>query len=69
MHPWFDAIIIFAITLNTFCLALEKDDPYPAWFELCQKILNYSFTFVFTAEAVIKVIGLGVKIYIREPMN
>jgi len=69
MHPWFDAMIIFAISLNTICLALDKDDPYPAWFELLQKILNYCFTFIFTAEALLKIIGLGVKPYIREPMN
>jgi len=69
MHPWFDAMIIFAICLNTICLALDRDEPYPEWFEDMQKILNIIFTIIFTTEALVKVIGLGVKVYIKEPMN
>ena len=69
MHPWFDASIILAIILNTICLALDKKDPYPDWFELMQRVLNYIFTFIFTSEAFIKAVGLGIRIYIKEPMN
>ena len=32
-------------------------------------MMNYGFTFVFTGEAIIKMIGLGVKPYIKEAMN
>ena len=69
MHPWFDSWILFAIILNTLCLAMERDTPYPDSVVFMLQLMNYIFTVVFTAEAVIKLIGLGLKTYIREMMN
>ena len=69
MHPSFDAFIIFAIILNTATLACERSTPYPEWFNGILIVMNYVFTFTFTAEAIIKMIGQGLKSYIREPIN
>ena len=69
MHPWFDATIIFAIILNTLCLALDRSTPYPEWFSYITKVLNYIFTAVFLVEAVVKLIGMGIRPYIVEKMN
>ena len=69
MHPSFDFWILFAIMLNTLCLAMERDKPYPDSLVFVLQLMNYIFTIVFTAEAVVKLIGLGLKTYIREMMN
>ena len=69
MYPWFDAVILFAIILNTICLALDRTNPYPEWFSNAQKILNYIFTTTFIVEAVVKMIGMGLRPYIVERMN
>ena len=69
MGPWFETGINFIILLNTITLACDKADPYPKWFSLTLEILNYIFTAIFCLEAVIKIIGMGVRPYFKEAMN
>ena len=57
------------IFVNTFTLALDK---YPLMDKTTIRLLdylNYLFTSVFTIEAVLKIIGLGVKEFCKERFN
>jgi hypothetical protein len=70
MNPYFDSTIIFVIILNTMCLAMDK---YPTfedqWIINSLSNLNLVFTVIFTAEAVIKMVGLGFKEFNKEKFN
>ena len=56
-NPLFESIIMVCIILNTLCLAL-------VWYQMDQtvvwtmELLNWIFMFIFTVEAVIKLIAL-----------
>lgn len=69
MNPYFDVLIMFVIVINTLCLA---GDMYP---ELDQKVLyvlqymNFVFTFIFTVEVIVKMIGLGAREFLKEKFN
>jgi hypothetical protein len=69
MNSYFDAFIIFVIILNTICLAMDKypamDDPVLNMLAL----LNLMFTIIFTLEATLKLIGLGLKEFNKERFN
>jgi len=57
------------IILNTACLAM---DTHPPPGEIVQQILvysNWAFTLIFIMELVIKTLGLGFRIYIKEKFN
>lgn len=70
MNPYFDSIIIFVIILNTMCLAMDKYPKYEEeWIILVLSNLNFIFTVIFTAEAVIKMVGLGFKEFNKEKFN
>lgn len=64
----FTAFINFAIILNTICLGLDK---YPSDDVLNQKLekFNYAFFAIFLIELVIKVIGFGPKVFLRDNYN
>jgi hypothetical protein len=69
MNPYFDAFIIFIIILNTICLAMDKyptlSDEILYWLAL----MNLIFTIIFTIEATLKLIGLGLKEFNKERFN
>jgi len=56
-HPLFESIIMLCIVLNTLCLAVVwyQMDPSVVW---AMEMLNFLFMFIFTVEAVIKLIAL-----------
>ena len=66
--PWFSHLFTTAIVLNTLmqCIAYSR---MPA--ALCQTLdaLSFVFTILFTAEVLIKMIGLGMHVYLSELFN
>lgn len=70
MNPYFDSTIIFVIILNTMCLAMDKYPQFEEeWIIKMLNNLNFLFTVIFTAEAVIKMVGLGFKEFNKEKFN
>ena len=64
----FQWAITISIVVNTVCLALDK---YPADVDLAKKLdsANIAFFCIFMLEFIIKMIGMGPKIYIRDQFN
>ena len=55
---------------ETECLKFQADKPCQAEdFILYMRIANYAFNFIFTVEAVIKILGMGFKAYISPSVN
>ena len=67
-HQYFDLFVAGVIGINVLAMAMEFH-MMPKEFQLGLKIMNYIFTAVFVAEAVIKVIAFGPRRYIRERWN
>ena len=67
-HHMFTAIITLLIFVNTGVLALDQY-PEPKDFQEEQEYANKFFTYCFLAEMIIKLLGLGVKEYKRDPFN
>ena len=69
MNPYFDGVIMLVIILNTI---FQSFDRYP---ELGSDLLqffhwaNYVFTFLFSAEVLLKMVGLGIRSYFVEKFN
>jgi len=69
MNQYFEAFIFVVIILNTFTLALDQ---YPELHSVVLNvlgILNLIFTLIFTAEVVLKMIGLGGQEFVKERFN
>jgi hypothetical protein len=64
----FQWAITISIVANTVCLALDK---YPADVDLSKSLdsANIFFFCIFMLEFIIKIIGMGPKIYIRDQFN
>lgn len=67
-NPWFDFWITMCILANFGAMLSKKHD------DSCQHNvvmfwLNFVFAVVFVLEAVIKLIGLGTKVYFKDPWN
>ncbi len=64
----FQWAITISIVVNTVCLALDK---YPADVDLAKKLdsANIAFFCIFMLEFIIKMIGMGPRIYIRDQFN
>ena len=69
MNPYFDSIIIFVIILNTLSLALDKYPQFPDIVLESISGLNFIFTIIFTAEAILKMVGLGLREFAKEKFN
>lgn len=67
-HEYFDAFTTTVIGLNVIvmCLKTYNEDEC---FQAVKVWINISFTIIFVLEAVIKIIGLGPRWYIREGWN
>lgn len=69
INPFFEALIIFVIIINTACLAMDK---FPELDEAIIQVLaqaNFVFTGIFTLEVILKMIGLGVREFLKEQFN
>ena len=64
----FNFFITLMIMLNTGCLAADTFDQNIIKEEVLE-ILGTVFTWMFTAEAILKIIGLGPKCYVRDYYN
>ena len=57
------------IIFNTFTLALDKHPTFDQWVIDSIDILNLVFTFIFTVEVILKMIGLGGREFMKEKFN
>lgn len=65
---YFDLAIAAVIGLNVITMALEYY-MMPIALEYALKIFNYFFTAVFILEAIMKLVALGFRIYLKEKWN
>ena len=57
------------ILFNTFILSLDKYPAYEPWVEEIFSCLNIVFVFFFTTECILKIIGLGVRPFLKDGFN
>lgn len=69
MNQYFDAFIIFVIILNTIALAMDMHPNFEQGVLDALSIFNYIFTVIFTAEVILKIIGLGGKLFMKDNFN
>jgi hypothetical protein len=69
MNEYFDAFIIIIIIINTLCLAMDKYPNFDIVVLDILNVLNYVFTVIFTTETVLKIVGLGWKVFIKDNFN
>ena len=67
-NPFFETFIASCIIANTVILALDKYPEHKQDFEILESI-NLIFFFVFFAEMIVKMLGLGLKRYFRYKFN
>jgi hypothetical protein len=65
----FNGFIIIVIILNTIALSMDKYPEYPDNILKYFSYLNIVFTVVFTLEAAIKLIALGLRPFMAEGFN
>jgi hypothetical protein len=58
---YFNAFILLVIIANTVTLSLDKYPGYDEFGTTILEIFSNCFTFIFTLELIVKMIGLGVK--------
>lgn len=65
INSYFSAFIIFCIFINTISLSLDR---YPIDYDFYMKleIVNNTCTFIFVAEMIIKLFGLGLNGYLQD---
>lgn len=68
VNKYFNTFITGAIIGNTICLALDKYPPDLEESNLLD-IFNLLFFAIFFAEMLIKIAGMGPKIYVQDPFN
>ena len=65
---WFDGFIMMIIMINVLFMASEHHG-MPVWWEDATTYANYVFTVLFTCEAILKLISMGVMGYFRDAWN
>lgn len=68
-HQYFEAFIFLVIFLNTFTLTLDKYPALPGTILDILNIFNLFFTAIFTIEVLLKLVGLGVRVFVKEKFN
>ena len=68
-NSYFDAFIILIIIANTFTLSLDKYPSWDKWILDTLSVFNLIFTSIFTAEVVLKLIGMGTRMYFNDNFN
>lgn len=69
MNPYFDVFIIFVIILNTVSLALDKFPEFDENTLYVLNVMNFLFTIIFTIEVILKMIGMGVRTFLKVQFN
>ena len=64
----FELFILWCIILNTVVLGINWYSQ-PAYVDTILSVLNYFFALIFTLEAILKMMGLGLKGYFRDTGN
>ena len=69
-HPLFHLFIFLSIIINTVILwfdyyKLDEEQERPRAFE----IMNFAFMGIFTTEVILKIIGLGWKLFVKDKFN
>ena len=67
LGKWFDNFIMMSVLINTIVLAL--DGLVTGSQKKTLSTLNLAFTYVFTADMVLKMFGMGVTEYLKDKMN
>lgn len=67
-HPIYNLFVFILILVNTVVLAID-DFPQTVKKEDALAVMNDFFTWAFFAEMIMKMIGLGVKNYVRDNFN
>jgi len=67
-HPLFGSFMVVVILFNT-ALLMTVHFMQPIWLFQLQELGNIALTGVFTIEMILKLIGLGVRTYVREPFD
>ena len=68
MSDLFTAVILICIGINTVVLSLDR---HPITIEDAAQLeyINSIMTWIFVGELLIKVLGLGIKTYVIDPVN
>eukprot|EP00752_Nemacystus_decipiens_P011295 g10037.t1 len=66
-HKWFDASVMICIVLNTIVMAMQFFGQGTVYTR-CIEIANYTFSFIFTVEAITKIIAFR-RSYFVDPWN
>jgi voltage-dependent calcium channel L type alpha-1D len=66
--PKFDLFILVCIILNTVVLGINWYSQPPELDDILDYV-NYFFAFIFTVEALLKIISYGMKVYFRDTGN
>lgn len=66
---YFNAFILFVIIANTLVLCCDKYPAYPPEVVIYFDVANIVFTAIFTAELIIKIIGLGIRPFAKDGFN
>jgi len=61
-NEWFMRFMLCVIALNTIFLSVEHFNQ-PDWLTITTQIANYFFIFLFTAELILKLYGLGISFF------
>jgi glucose-6-phosphate-specific signal transduction histidine kinase len=69
MLPLFQMLITFIILFNTVTLAMDSYPVINKDMDIAFTYFNYVFTAIFVFEALIKIIGLGLRSFIRDRFN
>ena len=67
-HYMFTLVITILIIVNTFVLAIDQYPENEETIEL-QEQLNTFFTYCFVLEMIIKLLGLGIRDYVKDQFN
>tara|TARA_B110000305_G_scaffold239654_1_gene308047 strand:- start:587 stop:1597 length:1011 start_codon:yes stop_codon:yes gene_type:complete len=67
--PIFNGFIIFIIVLNTIVLSMDGYPPQEKEVQQVFDVANVVFTVIFTAELIVKVIGLGTSGFLADKFN
>jgi hypothetical protein len=68
VHKYFQNGFLFITILNAISLAMVYDEMSPSY-EYVLEVANDAFTIIFFVEAVLKILGNGIKVYFTNPFD
>ena len=68
INPLFSNSVLFLIVFNTIILAMDRYpiNPYESY---CYEQINTVLTWIFFFEMLVKIIGMGPSLYLRDKVN